>query len=138
MPSNASRYLFLFIAGLVVGTILTVVSMRALQARQDPFPGSVMHVMAKQTDLLKQRVTQNRCSTSDALPRLQSLRAMGNDLETAFPDLADDSRFSAHASKLRGTLDTAIAAAPGTCGDIEATTRKIGETCQACHQDFAG
>ena len=32
-PSAASRYLFLFLIGLVVGAICTVMAMRALQAR---------------------------------------------------------------------------------------------------------
>lgn len=136
MPSNASRYLFLFLVGLLVGVVLTVVSMRALQARQDPFPHSLMQVMARQTNMLGENVKQNRCTSSDALPRLQTLRAVGNDLEAAFPDLADDARFAAHASEFRGILDTSLAAAPGSCAAIKATGDKIGGACEACHRDF--
>ena len=44
MASNASRYLFLFLIGLVVGVVGTVMAMRALDARQDHFPTSVMQV----------------------------------------------------------------------------------------------
>lgn len=58
-PSAASRYLFLFLIGLVVGAVCTVMAMRALQARQDPFPHSVMHVMARHSAQLADTVKQN-------------------------------------------------------------------------------
>lgn len=138
MASTASRYLFLFLIGLLVGAVLTVVGMRTLQARQDPFPDSVMHVMEKQVGLLDANIKANRCMASDTLPRLQSLRIIGNDLETAFPDLAEDQRFSGHTSQFRATLDTAIAAAPADCAAIRATRDKAVQACKACHQDFRG
>ncbi len=137
MASQASRFLFLFLLGLLVGVIATVMTMRALQARKDPFPHSVMHVMDKQTEVLKQNIAQNRCTSSDALPRLQTLRAVGNDLETAFPDLAEDQRFVNHASQLRATLDGALSAPPAGCPDTKAVLAKVGEACKACHDDFA-
>lgn len=137
MASQASRFLFLFLLGLLVGAVATVMAMRALQARKDPFPDSVMHVMSKQTDMLKQNLAQNRCTSSDALPRLQTLRAVSNDLETAFPDLAEDQRFVTHASQLRATLDGALSAPPVGCPDTKAILAKVGEACKACHDDFA-
>ena len=89
-PSAASRYLFLFLIGLVVGAICTVMAMRALQARQDPFPDSVMQVMAKHSGQLADKVKQNRCAATDTIPHVRTLRAMANDLEMAFPGIADD------------------------------------------------
>jgi len=136
MASQASRFLFLFLLGLLVGAVATVMAMRALQARQDPFPDSVMHVMSKQTEVLKQNLAANRCTTSDAVPRLQTLRAVSNDLETAFPDLAEDQRFVTHAGQLRATLDGALSAPPAGCPDTKATLAKVGEACKACHDDF--
>ncbi|PZP63102.1 MULTISPECIES: hypothetical protein [Pseudoxanthomonas] len=137
MASQASRFLFLFLLGLLVGGVATVMAMRALQARQDPFPDSVMHVMAKQTDVLKANLAANRCTASDALPRLQTLRAVSNDLETAFPDLAEDARFVTHAGQLRATLDGALSAPPVGCPDTKAVAARIGDACKACHDDFA-
>ncbi len=134
--SNASRYFFLFLIGLVIGAVLTVMAMRALQARQDPFPDSVMHVMQKQASLLSQNGKESRCAITDNLPRLQSLRAISNDLELAFPNEAEDQRFVGHASKLRETLNAAIAAPPADCATLGTITQKIGEDCKACHQDF--
>lgn len=137
MASQASRFLFLFLLGLLVGVVAAVMAMRALQARRDPFPHSLMRVMDKQTEILKQNIAGNRCTGSDALPRLQTLRALGNDLETAFPDLAEDQRFVTHASQLRATLDGALSAPPAGCPDTRAALAKIDEACTACHHDFA-
>lgn len=136
MVSQPQRYLILFILGLLVGVMGAVFAMRAWQARQDPLPHAVMHVMAHQTDALKQAIAQNRCAVSDTLPRLQALRAVGNDIEAAFPDLAEDTRFAGHASQLRATLDGALAVPAGTCQAAQASLKKIGESCQACHNDF--
>lgn len=135
-PSTAARYLFLFLLGLVVGAICTVMALRALQARQDPFPDALMQVMARQASELDKAAKANRCAASDVLPRLQSLRAISNDVEAAFPGLADDSRFSAAASGLRATLDKHLAALPADCAQLTAMTRRIGEDCKACHRDF--
>ena len=44
--SNASRYLFLFLVGLMVGVVGVVMVMRAVDARTDHFPESAMRVMA--------------------------------------------------------------------------------------------
>lgn len=138
MASNASRYLFLFLLGLLVGAIATVMAMRALQARQDPFPDSVMNVMNKHAGLLGQKVAQNRCASTDTVPHAQALRTMANDLETAFPDLADDQRFTTHTSQFRARLDAALAAPPTDCAAASAFNEQIKESCKGCHQDFRG
>lgn len=138
MASNASRYFFMFLIGLLVGSIATVMGVRALQARKDPFPESAMHVMQKQGELLKQNAEQSRCAATDSLPRLQALRMISNDLEIAFPGLADDRRFTAHASNLRATLNTAIGMPPSDCVLLDTVNAKVGEACKACHQDFRG
>lgn len=134
--SNASRYLFLFLFGLVVGVAASVCALRALKARQDPFPDSVMQVMEKQFALLDTDIKANRCMTTDILPRLWTLRLVGNDIETAYPDLAEDARFADHARRLRADVDAAIAAAPSDCGAARAARAKAVQACKACHQDF--
>src|SRR3954447_14879528 len=74
MASNASRYLFLFLIGLAVGIVGTVMAMRAIDARQDHFPHSVMEVQAWHLGQLKAATQQNRCAATDTLPHLQALR----------------------------------------------------------------
>ncbi|MDG2518202.1 hypothetical protein [Lysobacter soli] len=134
--SNASRYLFLFLLGLVVGVVATVMAMRAIDARKDHFHDSVMHVQGWHLNQLKKKVEQNRCAATDVLPNLKALRTMADDLEPAFPDLADDQRFAQHASRMRARLDAALASPPLNCAGVSTTVADIGESCQGCHQDF--
>lgn len=132
----AARYLIVLILGLLIGVVATVMLMRALQARQDPFPGSLMHVLSKQAQLLGESQKQNRCTVNDSTPRLQTLRALSNDLDLAFPSLRDDQRFQQHASTFRATLNDALANVPGDCAGLAKVTEQLGSNCKACHQDF--
>lgn len=134
--SNAGRYLFLFLLGLVIGAVAAVMLLRALQARADPFPDALMNVMAHQSGALRDAAKANRCTGNDTLPRLQSLRALANDIEPAFPGLTDDARFGTAASGLRAVLDEALAAPPQDCAQLAAVNERVGEGCKACHRDF--
>ena len=136
--SNATKYLFLFLIGLVLGVIATVMAMRAIQARKDHFPESVMHVQQWHLGQLKSKVEQNRCAATDILPNLRTLRALADDLEPAFPDLRDDKRFAEHASRMRARLDAALASPPLNCAGVGTTASDSGEACKVCHQDFRG
>lgn len=134
----AARYLFLFLLGLVVGAVATVMAMRALDARKDHYPESVMEVMSAHVGALKGNVASNRCAATDTLPHLQTLRTMANDIEPAFGDLREDARFAGHASDLRASLDGALANPPLSCAGVEAALKDVGADCKACHQDFRG
>jgi len=135
-PSTLRRYLLVLLLGFVAGLIATVMGLRAIQARMDSFPSALMQVMARQQHWLSESHKQNRCTVSDALPRLQSLRALANDMELAFPGLSDDQRFQHHASAFRANLDAALASVPNDCAAFEAVVRRSGEGCKNCHQDF--
>lgn len=132
----AARYAFLFLLGLVVGVVATVMALRALDARKDHYPESVMQVMSAHVDALRGNFKQNRCSATDTLPHLQALRMMANDIEPAFGDLREDARFAAHASDLRASLDGALSNPPLACAGVEAALKDIGGDCKACHQEF--
>lgn len=136
MAGNHARYFFLFLIGLGVGTVGTVMAMRALDARKDHFPESVMQVQQWHFNQLTQNFEQNRCNATDTLPHLQALRSMADDIEPAFADLRDDERFGKAASQLRATLDAARASPPLNCAGVGATLEDIGTACKACHQDF--
>lgn len=136
MAGNAARYFFLFLIGLTVGTVGTVMAMRALDARKDKFPSGVMQVQQWHLGQLKANLEQNRCNATDTLPHLLALRTMADDIEPAFPDLRDDERFGKAASALRATLDAARASPPLNCAGVGTTLEDIGTTCKACHQDF--
>ena len=136
--SNAGRYLFLLILGLVVGMVATVMAMRALDARKDHFPDSLMEVQGWHMGQLKAAMEQNRCGATDVLPHLQTLRMLGNDLEPAFPDLRDDERFRTAAAAMRAAADKAVSAPPLSCQSLAGTMKSLGDSCKACHRDFRG
>ncbi len=137
-PSSAMRYLFLFLIGLVMGVVATVMAMRAIDSRTDHYPEAVMTVMQAHVTQLKASTDANRCAATDVLPHLESLRTVANDIEVAFKDEADDERFAKHASALRATLDGARASPPLNCAGVIKAAEKINADCKACHQDFRG
>ena len=138
-PSAASRYLFVFLLGLVIGIVAVVMLMRSLEARKtwrDHYPQALMHLLSAQTAQLRADSEANRCSPTDTLPYLKSLRSLGNDFERALPGLRDDQRFVSHAAQFRATLDAALASPPLGCEGVRQAAGKVGEACKACHQDF--
>ncbi|MDQ3287426.1 MAG: cytochrome c [Pseudomonadota bacterium] len=135
---NGTRYLFMLLLGLVLGIMATVMTLRALEARRDHFPDSLMHVQQWHLGQLRTSVEQNRCNTSDALPHLQALRVLANDVEPAFPGLSDDPRFAGHARQLRVDLDAALADPPRDCAQLTSAVQTVGKSCKGCHQDFRG
>src|SRR5690625_4145964 len=135
-PSAAARYLFLFLLGIAVGSFATVMVVRALQARADHFPSSVMHEQQWHLGQLLQRAEENRCNATDVLPPLRALRTMGEDLEPAFPRLRDHRHFTRHAARMRATLDDALASPPINCAGLGTTTKRIRDSCRSCHQEF--
>jgi cytochrome c556 len=135
-PSNFGRYLFLLLLGLVLGGIGTVMALRSIEARKDPFPEALMHVQQWHMGQLKADMEQNRCNATDVIPHLQALRMTANDLDAAFPDLRDDQRFTTASSAMRATMDKAVANPPLTCEGVGAAMKEIGESCKGCHQDF--
>jgi hypothetical protein len=136
MAGAGARYFFLFLVGLLVGAVGVVMAMRAIDARKDHFPESVMQVQQWHMGKLKANMEQNRCNATDTLPHLQALRAMADDIEPAFPDLTDDARFTKAASDLRAAIDQARANPPLNCAGVGTAMKDIGAACKACHQDF--
>ena len=140
-PSNAPRYLFLFLLGLVIGIIGVVMVLRAIEGRktwQDRFPEATMHVLDAHVQQLRAATAANRCNATDVLPHLQALRTTANDLDAAFPELADDQRFQAASAAMRAATDKAVSNPPLSCEGIGATMKSLGEGCKGCHQDFKG
>lgn len=138
-PNPAARYLFMLLLGLVIGVIGTVMALRAIDGGktwQDHYPHATMHLLQAHAAQLGAKVKGNRCSATDSLPHLHALRTLANDLEPAFPGLADDARFADHAAAMRATLDGALASPPLSCEGLGETASKVGESCKACHQDF--
>ncbi len=140
-PSSAAGYLVVFAIGLLMGVVLIVVMLRTLDARktwQDRYPAALMQLYQAQMAQLSGNLESNRCTTGGTRVHLQTMRALSNDLEPAFPDLREHRGFVAHADETRRTLDAALAAPPTDCASLRQTIDSINETCSACHQDMRG
>jgi cytochrome c556 len=127
------RYVVLFLLGLAIGAAFAVIAANRINEGQ-AYPHGVMAVLRAQSAALDRSVKQNRCTTNDLLPRLQTIRAVANDIEPAFGE--DDERFGKHASTLRAAADAALSTPPGNCQAAAATLDRINEACSACHHDF--
>ncbi len=139
--SSASRYLFFLLLGLFLGIIGVVMVLRAFEGRktwEDRYPLAVMQVMSAHAAQLGASIQANRCSGSDLVPHVESLRSLANDLEPAFPELREDQRFAQHAGQLRARLDAVLAAPPQACAAAQAALQQVNDGCRSCHQDFRG
>lgn len=138
-PSAAARYLFMLLIGLVIGVVGTVMTLNAIESGKswrDHYPLATMHLLQAHSAQLAAKAKGNRCTVSDSLPHLQALRTLANDLEPAFPGLADDARFSEHSATMRASLDRALANPPGNCESLDQVREQVGESCRSCHQGF--
>lgn len=135
-PSAVRRYLYVLLVGLLLGAVATILAWRALQSRQDPFPSSLMQVMQRHHAMLEQSVQQNRCDSTDILPHLRTLRALGDDLEPAFPGLARNEGFATHSAQFRAKLDAALRIPPANCDAVANLAVLVKDSCAGCHQDF--
>lgn len=138
-PSPTAGYVVMFGIGVMVGIVLIVVALRALESRrtwQDRYPGALMQLYQAQMAHLSDDLEASRCDARDTLPQLQTLRALSDDLEPAFADLRDHRGFVDHAVDMRRTLDASLASAPRDCNGLRRTIDRLGESCRACHQDL--
>src|SRR3546814_7025504 len=105
-PSAATRYLFVFLVGLVIGAVALVMILRTVEARktwQDHYPHAAMHLFDAHMAQLKASTEANRCGATDTLPHLQALRMVANDLEPAFGDRSEE-HTSEHTSELQSLM----------------------------------
>ena len=131
------RLVILFLVGLAVGALCTLIAVNALN-RGTSWNHAVMGMMGQQMKAVDASVKANKCAATDLVPRLQTLRFVANDIEPAFPDLVGEPQFVRYAADLRAAADTALAAPPVSCQSASATISKLDKACDACHRDFRG
>ena len=138
-PSAASRYAVVFVIGLVSGLFALLVILRVVESRQTwdtHYPRALMHLYQAQLAQLHGELAAGTCSPARALPRLETMRALSNDLEPAFPDLRDHRRFVAYRDQLRDAIDLALVSPPDTCAALETRLDDVQRACNECHRDF--
>jgi len=131
------RLVVLFLIGLAVGALGTLAAVNALN-RHTPWNKATMTVIAHQMKGMDESVKANKCASTDLLPRLQTLRAVANDIEPAFADEIKDAQFNRYAADLRGAADAALATPPASCKAASAALSNLGKACDSCHRDFRG
>ena len=127
------RAAVLLVLGLVIGIIGTVFAMNALRAR-NPFPHSVMAVMAYHAGALNASVKAGTCDAGASQQHLTRLLEASSDIKEAFPGV--DQPFLDEIAKLRDTTQAAMQTAPATCAALAGAIKPIGETCQSCHLHY--
>ena len=116
--------------GLMVGAFATTALLRALQARQDPYPRAVMQVMQAHVDRLRANAGAG-CDAATLRRDATTLRTVATLVQPAFPALAQDAPFAAYARKLE------TATAPGiACADAGERIAAIRQACADCHADY--
>jgi hypothetical protein len=129
------RLIVLFLIGLAVGALGTLAAINALN-RHTPWNKATMAVMGQQMKAIDQSVKANKCASTDLVPRIQTLRLVANDIESAFAGDIDDPQFGRYAADLRAAADTALASPPASCKAASATLSSLGKACDSCHRDF--
>lgn len=131
------RSLVLFLVGLAVGALGTLITVNALD-RGTSYPHAVMAMMGQQMMGLGRNVKVSRCASTDLTPRLQTLRFVANDIEPAFPDLQAVEQFGRYAAGLRRAADAALMTPPANCAAAAAALTSLDKACDSCHRDFKG
>lgn len=130
------RWLVLLLVGVLVGALGAVTAIGAMR-QATPLPKGLMAVTDHQFATLRRQVKANRCAPDSAQARLRTLRALGDDFESAFlPTGRDDARFLRHLAAYVESLDAALAAPPAHCAALAQALRDIGGRCKQCHDDY--
>lgn len=128
------RAVVLFLVGLAVGALCTLIAVNALN-RGTAWPNAVMSEMGHQMKGLDTSIKASRCASTDLTPRLQTLRFVANDIEPAFADMKDP-QFARYAADLRAAADAALMTPPASCAAASAAMTNLGKACDSCHRDF--
>lgn len=127
------RAALLIVLGLVIGTLGTVFTMRALSER-NPFPEALMVTMGFHRHQLQQAVKGQHCDATTNLAELQHMQMIATDIPAAFPDAPQP--FKDLAGKLHTAMQTAAQSAPADCPALAAALKPVDQICQQCHQQY--
>ena len=129
------RIIVMFVLAMILGIVGTLVAMNAMN-RQTPWSKATMTVIGRQMRGIDQSLKANRCTVADFQPKLQTLRAVANDIEPAFAEQVSDPQFNRYAADLRAAADTALANPPASCKAASEALTGLDKACDSCHRDF--
>ena len=129
------RYIVCLIAGLLVGALFAMTLANALQ-RRNAWPRAVMTVMQHELGAARDAARAGRCSATDGAAADAHLGLLGQDLERAFPDIAEERVFKQYADEFRTAVQKAAAAGGGDCPHRAAALTDVANASDACHRDY--
>ncbi len=128
------RYLVCLIVGALIGTLLTMSVVGALQ-RHNVWPRALMNVMQHELRDARDAVQRPDCSATVLHPARTRLQLLADDVErAALAPGVKDRVFSQYANDLRERLaqwDTDAA-----CARQSAALTTVANACDSCHRDY--
>jgi len=129
------RNLMLLALGFVLGAFAATILAGAL-ARRDAYARAAMQVMQQHYGTLRERVRSGACANADPLPARRVLSLLGDEIEaSAYPGAAAPPPFREYTVRLREAV-AALPETPATCAALAPLVTRIGQACEACHQQY--
>ena len=129
------RVIAMLLIGLFVGVLGTVTLMNVLRS-ETPYNHTVMNVLGEQMGALRGMRESKQCDVAESTRRLTLLHAIAGEVDGAFLPVGDDDAFRKHSAAMQARIADALAAPPADCAALVATSKSIGATCKACHEQF--
>jgi hypothetical protein len=129
------RNLLILALGFALGAFAATILASAL-ARRDAYARAAMQVMQHHYGALRERVRAGSCANVDPLPARRVLGLLGDEIEaSAYPHGAAPPPFREFTGRLREAV-TALPEAPASCAALAPLVTRIGQACEACHQQY--
>ncbi len=128
------RYVVVLLVGALIGAMLTMVSLNALQ-QASAVPNGVMTMMQYHMNAVRADIVAERCSEAES--HFRTMRGLAGDIEPVFlPTGGDDVLFARYAGQLRNRMDEALRTPATECRALTEQLGRVGDGCKACHRDF--
>ena len=129
------RNLLLLGLGFVLGASTASIVSSALN-RRDAYARGAMQVMQHHYGMLRGRLRTNSCANADLDRDKAMLSALIDDIGPAvYAGTAPDRPFEEYTQRLREAV-AELPASAATCAAVAPAVSRIGNACEACHQQY--
>jgi len=129
------RNLLILALGFALGAFAAAIVSNAL-ARRDVYARATMQVLQQHYGALRERVRSASCASVDPGPARRVLAVLGDEIEpSSYPGAAPPPPFREYAGRLREAV-AALPDVPATCAALAPVVTRIGQACEACHQQY--
>lgn len=129
---ESMRHAVTLFIGLLVGVILTVITIRTLNSRKDAYPEALMNVIKH--ELIAANKTASLPACNDNANALDKLALLSNDIIIAMPDQGTPDRvFHQYISNFH---EKVVAAGQSECAQRKQALTDVKHACDDCHRDY--